>query len=124
MESKLQYSDELDEWEIKDSGDQAMIVERPPSGFNLIRPTCEFSRMAISFGDPNPRYRHENIIQMDLDMPEPTVEEFDYNQSQNLVETINITLADDYNDQDDNEDKMPNVYIENPELLTKENVIK
>ena len=80
---------------IKDSGDQAMIVERPNSGFNLIRPTCELSRMAISFGDANPRYRHENILQIDLDLPEPTVEEFDGNQSQKLIETINITLADD-----------------------------
>lgn len=100
-----------------------MLVERPSSGFGLIRPTCELSRMAISFGDTNPRYRHENILQMDLDLPEPTIEDFDETPSQKLIETINITLADDY-DQEDTDEKMPNVYIENPELLTKENVIK
>lgn len=60
---------------------------------------------------------------MDLDLPEPTIEDFDETPSQKLIETINITLADDY-DQEDTDEKMPNVYIENPELLTKENVIK
>jgi kinesin family protein 3/17 len=33
--------------------------------------------MAINFGDQNPRFRPENILQLDLDLPEPTTEEFD-----------------------------------------------
>ena len=42
---------------------------------------CEFSRMAVSFGDANPRFRHDNILQLDLDLPERTTEEFDMEMS-------------------------------------------
>ncbi len=37
----------------------------------------EFSRMAVGFGDVNPRYRYDNILHLDLDLPEQTTEEFD-----------------------------------------------
>lgn len=59
---------------------------------------CEFSRMAISFGDMNPRYRYDNILQMDLDLPEQTTEEFDGQISQKLQETIHISLNDNEED--------------------------
>jgi len=37
--------------------------------------------MAISFGDGNPRFRVDNILQLDLDLPERTTEDFDGNVS-------------------------------------------
>lgn len=59
---------------------------------------CEHSRMAISFGDQNPRYRYDNIMQMDLDLPEYTTEEFDGMASEKVKETIQITLNENEDD--------------------------
>ncbi len=56
---------------------------------------CEFSRMAISFGDQTPRFRHENILQMDPDLTEPTTEAFTGQVSQKLQETINVALMEE-----------------------------
>lgn len=60
------------------------MIEKQKSVMMQLRPTCEFSRMAISFGDQNPRFRHENILQMDLDLPERTTEDFTGEVSQKL----------------------------------------
>lgn len=53
-----------------------MPVARPSSALNLKKPTCEFARMALSLGDNNPRFRYDNIMQLDLDLPERTTEDF------------------------------------------------
>jgi kinesin family protein 3/17 len=37
--------------------------------------------MAISFGDPNPRYRPENILTTDLDLPQRMTEDFSHEPS-------------------------------------------
>ena len=39
------------------------------------RPTSEYSRIAKGLGDLNPRYKFENILDLDLDMPERTTED-------------------------------------------------
>ena len=40
------------------------------------RPTSEYSRIAKGLGDLNPRYKFDNILQLDLDMPERTTEDY------------------------------------------------
>lgn len=85
---------------------------------------CEFTRMSINFGEPNPRFRHDNILVLDLDLPERTTEEFDGSPSQKLQETINIALNQDEEElQALQNEKMPNVYIENPDLISKESAL-
>ncbi len=79
---------------IKDT-DEDNKVEKPGSSLDFKRPLCEFARMAINFGDQNPRFKPENILQMDLDLPERTTEEFEGVASQKLQETINIVLVED-----------------------------
>ena len=37
--------------------------------------------MAINFGDPNPRFRPENILSLDLDLPQRLTEDFTDEQS-------------------------------------------
>jgi len=39
------------------------------------RPTSEYSRIAKGLGDINPWYKFENILDLDLDMPERTTED-------------------------------------------------
>jgi len=86
-------------------------VKRPGSALGLKRPTTEYARLAKNLGDPNPRYRADNVINLDLDMPERTVEDFDGNVSQKLQNTINTALNED---EDEiammNSETQPNVY--------------
>ena len=39
-----------------DINNEEIKIKRPGSSLNLKRPMCEFARMAISFGDGNPRF--------------------------------------------------------------------
>ena len=45
------------------------------------RPTSEYSRIAKGLGDLNPRFKFENILELDLDMPERTTEDYEGVQS-------------------------------------------
>lgn len=57
-------------------------------------------------------------------MPERTTEEFDGIPSQKLQETINVALNEDEEEMNMiSSEKMPNVYIENPESIKQENVL-
>jgi len=60
LEQKLEFSEEIDDWVIKEF--EANPLKKPASAFTFKRPLCNFSKMAISFGDANPRYRPENIL--------------------------------------------------------------
>ena len=61
LEKKLEFNEELDDWCIKEM--EANLLKKPGSAFTFKRPVCNFSRMALSFGDNNPRFRPENILQ-------------------------------------------------------------
>jgi len=115
--SKIQvratWSDDIDDWILPNihlSGSSTRI-RRPGSALGLKRPTTEYARLAKNLGDPNPRYRADNVINLDLDMPERTVEDFDGNVSQKIQNTINTGLNDD---EDEialmNSETQPNVY--------------
>lgn len=70
---------------------------RPVSAVGLKRPTSEYSRIAKGLGDMNPRYKFENILDLDLDMPEWTTEDITEMPSQWVQNAINMIL----NSQDD-----------------------
>jgi len=50
--------------------------KRPVSASNVRRPTSDFAKIAQSMGDQNPRFKSENILALELDMPERTT--YDY----------------------------------------------
>jgi len=54
-------------------------AKRPVSAIGLKRPVSEYSRM-VGTPSHNPRFKYENILPLDLDMPERTTE--DYPQAQ------------------------------------------
>ena len=80
--------------------------------------------MAINLGDTNARYRTDNILMMDLEISERISEDYDRTVSQKVQETINVALNEDEEElaMMANE-KMPIVYIKNPELISKENAL-
>ena len=59
------------------------------------RPTSEYSRIAKGLGDLNPRYKFDNILQLDLDMPERTTEDYDGMHSIKVQQAIQAILAED-----------------------------
>jgi len=113
IELRATWSEDIDDWILPNlhlSGG-TLRVKRPGSALGLKRPTTEYARLAKNLGDPNPRYRADNVINLDLDMPERTVEDFDGNVSQKLQNTINTALNED---EDEiammNSETQPNVY--------------
>lgn len=113
IELRSVWSEEIDDWILPNlhlSGN-SLRGQRPGSSLGLTRPTTEYARMAKNFGDPNPRFRGDNVLDLPLDMPENTVEEFDGMVSEKLQNTINTAL----NDEDEditlmNLENQPNVY--------------
>ena len=59
------------------------------------RPTSEYSRIAKGLGDLNPRYKFDNILQLDLDMPERTTEDYEGMPSAKVQQAIQAILNDD-----------------------------
>lgn len=68
LNQRLKYDEDQDEWFVKE--EIPANVDKPDSAMGLRYPMSEFSRMAVGFGDLNPRYRFDNILQLDLDLPE------------------------------------------------------
>ncbi|EGR28887.1 kinesin motor domain protein [Ichthyophthirius multifiliis] len=84
LQKIIEFSEELDDWIIKDSTHKDMIQKKPQSAFGFKRPLCEASRMAINLGDSNPRYRTDNILTLDLEISERISEDYqktNYSQS-------------------------------------------
>jgi len=113
IELRSVWSEEIDDWILPNlhlSGN-SLRPTRPGSSLGLTRPTAEYARMAKNFGDPNPRFRGDNVLDLPLDMPEKTVEEFDGTVSEKMQNAINTAL----NDEDEditlmNLENQPNVY--------------
>ena len=59
------------------------------------RPTSEYSRIAKGLGDLNPRYKFDNILQLDLDMPERTTEDYEGVPSMKVQQAIEAILAEE-----------------------------
>lgn len=59
------------------------------------RPTSEYSRIAKGLGDLNPRYKFDNILQLDLDMPERTTEDYEGVPSMKVQQAIQAILAEE-----------------------------
>ena len=45
---------------------------RPTCDPDELRPTCDRARVAVALGDTNPRYVSENVLRLELDLPERT----------------------------------------------------
>jgi len=113
IELRSVWSEEIDDWILPNlhlSGN-SLREQKPNSALGLTRPTTEYARMAKNFGDPNPRFRGDNVLDLPLDMPERTVEDFDGNVSEKVQNAINTAL----NDEDEditlmNLENQPNVY--------------
>ena len=64
LESHVEYNQEKDDWflikAISKMKEHKLV--RPVSTITSKRPICKYSKIAIAMGDPNPRYRADNIL--------------------------------------------------------------
>ena len=92
------WNEEDNDWVINHPAKihhQKKESKRPQSAVGLKRPTSEYSRIAKGLGDLNPRYKFDNILQLDLDMPERTTEDYEGMPSAKVQQAIQAILQDD-----------------------------
>lgn len=106
-EKIAEWSEEDNDWTIRNPTSFRDIKtgsKRPQSAVGMKRPTSEYSRIAKGLGDLNPRYKFDNILQLDLDMPERTTEDyFEDVPSLKVQQAISAIL----NDNDIKSDNIP-----------------
>lgn len=96
IEKLTVWNEEITDWVIKPPVQaQKTNSKRPQSAVGMKRPTSEYSRIAKGLGDLNPRYKFDNILPMDLDMPERTTEDYQDMPSQKVQQNIEAILKDD-----------------------------
>lgn len=89
------WNEEINDWVINHPakyGPTQKTSKRPQSAVGLKRPTSEYSRIAKGLGDLNPRYKFDNILQLDLDMPERTTEDYEGLPSAKVQQAIQAIL--------------------------------
>lgn len=92
------WNEEYNDWVINHPAKvkhQKKESKRPQSAVGMKRPTSEYSRIAKGLGDLNPRYKFDNILQLDLDMPERTTEDYEGVPSMKVQQAIQAILAEE-----------------------------
>ena len=105
-EKIAEWNEDINDWTIKNPSNYKDIktgTKRPQSAVGMKRPTSEYSRIAKGLGDLNPRYKFDNILQLDLDMPERTTEDYEGIPSAKVQQAIQAIL----NDNDIKQDNIP-----------------
>lgn len=95
MEKQVEWVEEMNDWIIRQPGSFKELKsgsKRPQSAVGLKRPTSEYSRIAKGLGDLNPRYKFDNILNLDLDMPERTTEDYQGMPSAKVQQAIQAIL--------------------------------
>lgn len=76
---RAEFDEEGDQWVLrllaKSEGPQQM-AKRPVSAVGNRRPVTDYAKMAAQMGG-NPRYKAENILQVELDMPNRTTRDYE-----------------------------------------------
>lgn len=72
---KAVWDDEAEEWllgQVSERAENALGLKRPTSASGSRRPMSSFAKSQAMVGDQNPRFKSENILTLELDMPERT----------------------------------------------------
>ena len=99
IEKRAQWDENEDDWVLKEAKlSKQTQGKRPSSAVGLKQPTSEYARIAKGLGDTNTRFRHDNILSLDLELPERTTE--DYNgfisgKIKNMISAILNDIDDD-----------------------------
>merc|ERR1719387_2116719 len=100
LEDCAMWDDETQEWSFNmpmrsAAGDQSAGLQRPPSSTGCPRPTTDFSRVHRAMGDANPRFRYDQILQTDLDLPERFTEDIAAGELSEALKSAVFTAVGD-----------------------------
>lgn len=72
------YDEDEDMWKLKPLANKntQTMAKRPTSALGNRRPVSEYARVAAAMGG-NPRFKGENILMVELDMPNRTTRDYD-----------------------------------------------
>ncbi|KAL9978343.1 hypothetical protein ACROYT_G015844 [Oculina patagonica] len=79
LTNRASYDEENEEWKLKPSSQnssQQAMAKRPVSAVGNRRPITEYAKMAAAMGG-HMRYKAENIIMIELDMPNRTTRDYE-----------------------------------------------
>lgn len=77
IEKRAEWDDERSEWIVKKIQLSGNNVRRPGSAVGAKRPTSEYARIAAQVDASNPRFRGENILNVELEMPDRTTADYE-----------------------------------------------
>ncbi|XP_052801351.1 kinesin-II 95 kDa subunit-like [Mya arenaria] len=78
IQNRANFDEEQDTWVLRALANKnaETMAKRPKSALGNRRPVSEYARMAAAMGG-NPRFKGENIIMVELDMPNRTTRDYD-----------------------------------------------
>eukprot|EP00397_Hematodinium_sp_SG-2012_P025048 GEMP01026140.1.p1 GENE.GEMP01026140.1~~GEMP01026140.1.p1 ORF type:complete len:765 (+),score=168.12 GEMP01026140.1:36-2330(+) len=93
LSDRAVWNPEDDGWVIEPINFAEKPLVRPKSALGLRMPMTEYARINMAMGDPNPRYRYENVLTTDLEMTERTTQYFDEDSDVGINEGIASALC-------------------------------
>ncbi|XP_056404253.1 kinesin-like protein KIF3B [Hyla sarda] len=78
MMNRCYFEEEEDQWKLHPISrlDNQQMMNRPTSAVGYKRPLCHHAKMSMMVR-PDPRYRAENIVLLELDMPSRTTRDYE-----------------------------------------------
>mmetsp|Transcript_26474 Transcript_26474/g.77839 ORF Transcript_26474/g.77839 Transcript_26474/m.77839 type:complete len:766 (-) Transcript_26474:425-2722(-) len=80
IEQRAEWDEELEEWKVARldmAGNRVEGEGRPQASRHARRPVSVHARIANMLGGANPRFRSENVLGLDLEMPERTTQDYE-----------------------------------------------
>merc|ERR1719158_56124 len=99
IECRAKWDVDEEEWVLATrSIEEGLSIrsKRPQSASGARRHMSDYARMNAAMGDRNPRYKTENIITLELDLPERTTYDFD---SHSISNEVHATLQQLWSDE-------------------------
>merc|ERR1712131_14085 len=90
LENRAEFDDERETWRFRPIAEAAGIkamMKRPESAAGNKRPVSRYA-MVKAAETENPRYKCENVLQLELDMPSPTTKEWEGFGTENKIMSI------------------------------------
>lgn len=117
LESRAEWDEEVEEWHLaplSEMLERESHLKRPVSHPSFRRPTCDFAKRLMA--DPNAggglRFRGDNLLALDLDMPERTTTDYEVDEVQpNVRAALSAALQTEEELELEAEENLPSMML-------------